>query len=189
MKDLVRINSEISPLISEDIIKIRPIEDVKADISKIDKELLKYFDVDDSILIERDQILSSLKGIIKNQRDLEKDVKAAIKTENKLEKTYYQKFSVLLDDLQKKVNQKFGQKDLLSDLIFPPASNTEPERRQQEAALRDTGIAQPAIGATSLAMLAVLGLAVGCSSSPDSGCDTCATPPAPEPACNTCATR
>ena len=55
-----------------------------------------------------------------------------------------------------KINQKFDQDGLLSDLIFPPATYTEQDRRQQEAALRDTGIAQPAIGAISLAMLKVL---------------------------------
>jgi len=42
--DLVRIKSEISPLVSDEIIKIRPIEDIKTDISKIDKELIKYLD-------------------------------------------------------------------------------------------------------------------------------------------------
>ncbi|MFX1469194.1 MAG: hypothetical protein ACFFB8_11065, partial [Promethearchaeota archaeon] len=106
-EDLARINSEIGPLISEQIIKIRAIEDIKADISKIDNELLKYLDVDDSILIEKDQILSSLKKISKNQKDIEKDIKAAIKTENKMEKTYFDKFSVLLQNLQERVNKKF----------------------------------------------------------------------------------
>ena len=112
--DLARINFEISPLVSEEIIKIRPIEDIKVDISEIDKELLKYLDVDDSILIEKDQILASLKEISKNQKDLEKDVKAAIKTENKMEKTYYEKFSVLLENLQNGVNQKFGDSQIKS---------------------------------------------------------------------------
>ncbi|MEE9379415.1 MAG: AAA family ATPase [Candidatus Lokiarchaeia archaeon] len=105
--DLTRINSEISPLISEEIIKIRPIEDIKADISEVDKDLLKYLDIDDSILIEKDQILTSLKEISKNQTDLEKDINAAIRAENKMETTYYNKFSVVLENLQKRVNQKF----------------------------------------------------------------------------------
>jgi polyketide-type polyunsaturated fatty acid synthase PfaA len=55
-----------------------------------------------------------------------------------------------------RANQKFDHDGLLSDLIFPPANYTEQDRRQQEAALRNTGIAQPAIGAVSLAMLKVL---------------------------------
>ncbi|MFX1379234.1 MAG: AAA family ATPase [Promethearchaeota archaeon] len=105
--DLDRINSEIGPLVSEEIIKIRSIEEINTDIAKIEKELLKYLDVDDSILIEKDQIIASLKEISKNQNNLEKDIKAAIKTENKMEKTYYQKFSILLDNLQMRVNQKF----------------------------------------------------------------------------------
>ncbi|MFW9989869.1 MAG: hypothetical protein ACFFC3_14555, partial [Candidatus Odinarchaeota archaeon] len=112
--DLIRINSEIGPLISKEIIKIRPIEDIKADISEIDKDLLRYLDVDDSILIEKDQILNSLKEITKNQTDLEKDIKAAIKAENKMEATYYNKFSTVIENLQKKVNQKFKDSQIKS---------------------------------------------------------------------------
>jgi chromosome segregation protein len=113
-KDLTRINIEIGPLILEEIIKIRPIEDIKEDILKIDKELITYLDVDNSILIEKDQILTSLKEISKNQKDLEKDVKSAIRTEDKMEKTYYSKFSGLLDNLQKRVNQKFQDSQVKS---------------------------------------------------------------------------
>jgi len=123
--DLTRINSEISPLVSEEIIKIRPIENIKKDISEIDKELLKYLDVDDSILIEKDQILASLKEISKNQKDLEKDVKAAIKTENKMEKTYFEKFSVLLENFQNRVNQKFQDSQIKSYCSLELTSNFE----------------------------------------------------------------
>ncbi len=112
--DLERINSEIGPLILKEIIKTRPIEDIKNDIVGIDKELLKYLDVDDSILIEKDQILSSLKQISKNQKDLEKDVMSAIKTEKKMEKTYYEKFGGLLENLQKRVNKKFQDSQVKS---------------------------------------------------------------------------
>ena len=55
-----------------------------------------------------------------------------------------------------KANLKFGAGDLLSDLIFPKTTSGEHDRRQQEARLRKTDIAQPAIGAISLAMLNVL---------------------------------
>ncbi|MBW2482856.1 MAG: acyltransferase domain-containing protein, partial [Deltaproteobacteria bacterium] len=55
-----------------------------------------------------------------------------------------------------RANQKFDQDGLLSDLIYPQAHSDEQERRQQEAALRNTAIAQPAIGAISLGMLNVL---------------------------------
>ena len=106
-KDFLRINTEIGPLISEKIIDIRPIELINEDISEIDKRLISYLDVDDSILVEKDQIIASLKEINKSQDNLEVDIKAAIKTEAKLEKTYYDKFSVLLEDLQSKVNKKF----------------------------------------------------------------------------------
>jgi chromosome segregation ATPase len=113
-KDLERIKSEISPLISEEIIKIRPIEEITSDISRIDKQLINYLDVDNSLLIERDQILSSLKEISKNQKDLENDINAATKTEKKMEKTYYNKFSVLLEKLQNSVNQKFEDSQIKS---------------------------------------------------------------------------
>jgi acyl transferase domain-containing protein/NAD(P)-dependent dehydrogenase (short-subunit alcohol dehydrogenase family) len=55
-----------------------------------------------------------------------------------------------------RANRKFGSRDLLSDLIFPKTTSGEQDRRQQEAALRKTDIAQPAIGAISLAMLNTL---------------------------------
>ncbi|MFX1259038.1 MAG: AAA family ATPase, partial [Promethearchaeota archaeon] len=87
--DLERINSQIEPLISENKIEIRPIDVIKTDIFEIDKKLLNYLDVDDSILVERDQIIVGLKEIDKNQKDLQKDIKAAMKTENKMEDTYY----------------------------------------------------------------------------------------------------
>ena len=106
-EDLIRINAEIAPLILEETISIRPIEEIKQDLLNINKELMKYLDVDDSILIERDQILKSLKEIVKNQENLEKDVEAALKAENKLEKTYYNKFGKIIDELQLKINQKF----------------------------------------------------------------------------------
>ena len=106
--DLERINSEIGPLISEKKIEIRPFEEIKEDIKKIDKELLAYLDVDDSLLVERDQIMMSLKQIDKNQKNLEKDIKSALKTEAKMEKTYYDKFQAELEKLQTKINQKFS---------------------------------------------------------------------------------
>ena len=53
-------------------------------------------------------------------------------------------------------NKKFDKKDLLSDLIFPQTTSGEQDHKQQEATLRKTNIAQPAIGAISLAMLNVL---------------------------------
>ncbi|MFW9828803.1 MAG: hypothetical protein ACFFEY_14525 [Candidatus Thorarchaeota archaeon] len=114
VKDLERVNSKISPLISKDIIVIRPIEEIKSDISKIDKELIQYLDVDNSILIEREQIITTLKEISNNQKDLENDIKAAMKTEKKMEKTYYGKFSVLLETLQNSVNKKFEDSQIRS---------------------------------------------------------------------------
>jgi chromosome segregation protein len=123
--DLARINSEIEPLISEEMIKIRSIEEVNRDISKVDKELLRYMDVDNSLIVEKDQIISSLKEINKNQISLEEDIKAAIKTENKLENTYNRKFGSVLEDLQKKVNQKFEDSQIKSYCSLELTGNFE----------------------------------------------------------------
>jgi chromosome segregation protein len=109
-----RINSEIGSLISGELIVIRPIEDINEDILEIDKRLLKFLDVDDSLLIEKDQIMSSLKEINRRQEDLENDIKAAIRTEKKLEKTYYEKYSTVLSEIQSKVNQKFKYSQIKS---------------------------------------------------------------------------
>jgi chromosome segregation protein len=100
---LERINAELggSPPV------IRPIEEIKEDMLKIGKELLKYNDVDESLLVERDQMIDSLKKIDQNQRDLKKDINSAIKAENKMEETYYNKFKTVLNDLKIRINQKF----------------------------------------------------------------------------------
>jgi chromosome segregation protein len=111
-EDLERINSQIGPLISEKKIKVRSIEEIELDILKVDKDLIKYLDVDDSLLVERDQILTGLKEISSNQKDLEKDIAAAIKTENKMEDTYYTKFENVLNDLKLKINRKFKSSEI-----------------------------------------------------------------------------
>ncbi|MGD9291051.1 MAG: acyltransferase domain-containing protein, partial [Desulfobacterales bacterium] len=53
-------------------------------------------------------------------------------------------------------NEKFHGQQLLTDHIYPPRAHTTDERQKQEATLRRTEIAQPAIGAVSLAMLKIL---------------------------------
>lgn len=110
--DLKRILSEIGPLIEEEGLKIRPIQDINQDIINIDKELFKYFDIDDSILVEKEQILKGLKEITKNQKELDRDIKAAIKAENKLEDTYFDKFEIVLKKLNLKINDKFKATDI-----------------------------------------------------------------------------
>jgi len=110
-RELERIITRIGPMILEEH-KFRSIEEINEDILKIDKELLMYYDIDDSILIEKEDILSSLKQITKNQRNLDKDIKSAIKTERKMEETYYNKFEIVLQKLRDKINQKFKSSDI-----------------------------------------------------------------------------
>ena len=111
-EDLKRILSEIGKFIIEEKITIRPIQDINQDILKIDKELLNYLDVDDSLLIEKEQVITGLKEITKNQKEIERDIKAAIKTENKLETTYFDKFQLVLKELNSKINQKFNSANI-----------------------------------------------------------------------------
>ena len=110
--DLKRIISEIGPLIKEEVITLRPIQDINRDILIIDKELLKYLDIDDSILVEKEQILKGLKEITKNQREIEIDIKAALKTENKMEDTYFDKFYLVLKELNSRINKKFKSAEI-----------------------------------------------------------------------------
>lgn len=107
--DLERINLKLGE--NKDFI-VRPIRDIKDDMKKIDKQLLNYMDVDETLLIERDRLIDGLKQIMKNQDDLEKDIKAAKKTEKKLEKTYYNKFKGVLEDLKNKINYKFESSEI-----------------------------------------------------------------------------
>ncbi len=102
-KALKRINDEIGEIPHKE----RPIDDIKEDILKIGKELLRYNDVDESLLVDRDQMIDSLKKIDDNQKDLKKDIDAAINAENKMESTYYNKFKTVLNDLKVRINQKF----------------------------------------------------------------------------------
>ncbi|TXT65738.1 MAG: Chromosome partition protein Smc [Promethearchaeota archaeon] len=111
-EDLARVDREIGGEKKEEEIETRPVQEIKDDIFQIDKELLKYYDVDDSILVERDQIMSSLKKIAKNQKDLENDINAAKDTENKLESTYYRKFESVLEELESKINYKFEASEI-----------------------------------------------------------------------------
>jgi len=105
-KDLERIKHEIGPKLLQKA-EIRSIDEIKADLLNIEKELLKYYDVDESLIVEKDQIITNLKEITKNQKDLEKDIKSAMKTERKMEETYFQKYKLVLNELKEKINQKF----------------------------------------------------------------------------------
>ncbi len=106
-QNLERVNSEIDPLFSSLGTQIRPIEDIEGDLEKIERDLIKYIDIDDTILVEKEEILNNLNQISKNQNDLERDINAAIDAEKKMEHTYYDKFSEILVELQEKINHKF----------------------------------------------------------------------------------
>jgi len=59
-------------------------------------------------------------------------------------------------DVLAMADDKFKQAGRLSDLIFPRGGVTDNDRQRQADALKNTDVAQPAIGAVSLAMISVL---------------------------------
>lgn len=103
-EDLSRINTLLE---DKEETEIRPIEEIKADITETEKELLKYYDVDDSLLVEKEELMAGLKRIAQNQKELEDEINAAMKTEHKMETTYYSKYEKVLGTLETKINQKF----------------------------------------------------------------------------------
>ncbi|MBW1754136.1 MAG: acyltransferase domain-containing protein, partial [Deltaproteobacteria bacterium] len=65
------------------------------------------------------------------------------------------------------VNQKFESSSYITDFIYPPPALTPKENKKQQERLRATDIAQPAIGAVSIAMQQVL---QGFGVQPDATC-------------------
>jgi chromosome segregation protein len=111
-ENLERINEKIGKKVKENGFQIRSLDEIKQDILKIEKDLMKYYDIDDSILIEREQILNSLKELSKNQKSVHLDIKAALKAEDKMEITYYDKFDDVIKDLESKINDKFKKSNI-----------------------------------------------------------------------------
>ncbi|MFX0072768.1 MAG: hypothetical protein ACFFAO_16920, partial [Candidatus Hermodarchaeota archaeon] len=134
-EDFERINAHLGPLIEKKKIVIRPIEEIRKDISALEKELLKYLDVDDSILVERNQIISELKELSKSGTNIEKEIQAAIKAEDKLEDTYYHKFLTVLNDLKLKINNKFKNSDIKAYCSFELVGDFEELGVEIKAAL------------------------------------------------------
>ncbi|MEJ2248258.1 MAG: chromosome segregation SMC family protein [Candidatus Lokiarchaeota archaeon] len=111
-ENLNRINSEIGPKIKRKEIEPRKIEEIEADIQNINKKLLQYYDVDESLLVERDQLIGSLKKITKNQNQLKNDINEAFKTEEKMENVYYDKFKSVLNSIEENINRKFKSSNI-----------------------------------------------------------------------------
>lgn len=125
MEDLERIETKIGNFSKFSSITMRPVEEIEKDVLEINKKLLKYYDVDESILIEREQILSNLKQITRNQKKLDIDIKAAINTEDKLEETYYKRFKLALEDLNLKVNKRFEDSNIKAFCLLSLIGNFE----------------------------------------------------------------
>lgn len=111
-EDLERINKKIGSMVKEKKFEPRPIEEITADINKLDNELLKYYDVDENILVEKEEIINSLKKLTRNQEELQNDITSAIKAEDKMEEKYYDKYKNVLNKLEHKVNQKFKNSEI-----------------------------------------------------------------------------
>jgi len=59
-------------------------------------------------------------------------------------------------DVLQNANQKYETFGCLTDLIYPPPALSAEEKQQQQEALKKTDVAQPALGAVSLAMFQIL---------------------------------
>ncbi|MFO8019968.1 MAG: AAA family ATPase [Promethearchaeia archaeon] len=112
--DLKRINKKLKPLIAKNEVAQRPVEEIKRDIKELNNDLLEYTDVSDDLLVQKDNILASLKEITKNKKNVEQDINAALKTEKKLEHKYYERFEKILEKLEGKINEKFQSSDIKS---------------------------------------------------------------------------
>ena len=105
--DLKRIEEELGDKILQRENEIKPLEEIKNELHNVEKELIQYLDVDETLLIEKEQILSNLKELTKNQETLEEDINSAIKLESKMEDTYFSKFTSELKNLELSINNKF----------------------------------------------------------------------------------
>jgi len=105
--DLKRIDEELGNKKLQGEENIRPLEEIKNELRNIDKELLGYLDVDETLLIEKEQILSSLKELNKNQEILKEDINSALNLEKKMEDTYFAKYNSELENLELSINNKF----------------------------------------------------------------------------------
>ena len=106
-KNLERIKSEIDPLFTSQEKRIRSIQEIEKELERIERQLLHYVDINEQIIVEKEEIVNNLAQIKSNQTNLEEDINAAIKTAKKMEQTYYNKFSEVLTILQDKINCRF----------------------------------------------------------------------------------
>ena len=102
-----RIEKELGKKALDSELKVREIDEIKQDLYDVEKELIGYIDVDETLLIEKEEILSSLNELSETQKVLEEDINSAIKLENKMEETYFSKFNSELKKLEVSINDKF----------------------------------------------------------------------------------
>jgi len=105
--DLEKINNEIGPKILSEEIKIRPIEEIEISLLKLNKELMKYADIDDTLEVDKERIIKTLKKIAQNQAQIQRDLIEAEEIEKNLENTYYKKFNKIIKKLEDLINKKF----------------------------------------------------------------------------------
>ena len=105
--DLEKVNKEIGPKILSEEIKIRPIEEIEMSLLELNKELMKYADIDDTLEVEKERIIKTLKKIAQNQAQIQRDLIEAEETEKNLENTYYKKFNKIIKKLEDLINKKF----------------------------------------------------------------------------------
>ena len=110
--DLEKINKEIGPKVLSKEIEIRPIEEIQNKLFETNKKLMKYAGIDETLEVEKERIIKTLKKIAQNQAQIQKDLKEAEETEENLENTYYKKFNKIIQKLESLINIKFETSEI-----------------------------------------------------------------------------
>ncbi|MHA1746146.1 MAG: AAA family ATPase [Promethearchaeota archaeon] len=95
----------------------RTFNEISIDIHDIEKNLIRFQDIDEGLLQEQMEIEAFLERIGEKQKILELEIKAARNAQNELEETYYHRFEQSITVLEESINEKF----ILAELNFQVA--------------------------------------------------------------------
>jgi len=110
--DLEKINKEIGPKFVKKEREIRAIEEIEGDLLDINRRLMSYAEIDESLEAQKDGIINTLKKIAKSQKQIQKDTIEAEEAEKNLESTYYKKLNTTIRNLEDLINKKFKTSEI-----------------------------------------------------------------------------
>lgn len=110
--DLNKINEEIGPKVSKKEMRIRPIEEIEGDLFDVNKKLMSFAEIDDSLEVQKEGIINTLKKIAQNQSQIQKDIDEAEEAEKNLENTYFKRLNSTIKSLEQLINDKFKNSEI-----------------------------------------------------------------------------